>query len=71
MKLKQEFEVGLAVGIRDPEFMKRFSVDRIGDCEAPGIIAMAVHSGHRFARELDSAEHRYLHYLPEMNQRGV
>ena len=30
VKLKQEFEVGLAVGIRDPEFVKRFSVDRIG-----------------------------------------
>ena len=25
----------------------------IGDCEAPGLIAHAVHSGHRFGRELD------------------
>ena len=30
VKLKQEIEVGIAVGIRDPEFVKRFSVDRIG-----------------------------------------
>jgi dimethylamine/trimethylamine dehydrogenase len=30
------------------------SIDRIGDCLAPGTIAMAVYSGHRFARELDA-----------------
>ena len=29
------------------------SVTRIGDCLAPGTIAAAVYSGHRFARELD------------------
>jgi dimethylamine/trimethylamine dehydrogenase len=29
------------------------SVYRIGDCDAPGLIADAVFSGHRFARELD------------------
>ncbi len=29
------------------------SVKRIGDCEAPAIIAAAVFSGHRYARELD------------------
>lgn len=29
---------------------------RIGDCEAPAIIAAAVYSGHRFARELDAPE---------------
>jgi len=29
------------------------SVDRIGDALAPGAIAHAVHSGHRYARELD------------------
>lgn len=28
-------------------------VDRIGDCLAPGTIAHAVYSGHRFAREID------------------
>jgi len=27
---------------------------RIGDCEAPAIIAAAVYAGHRFARELDA-----------------
>ncbi|MFT5112898.1 MAG: dimethylamine/trimethylamine dehydrogenase [Parasphingorhabdus sp.] len=31
------------------------SVTRIGDCEAPSIIAGAVFSGHRFARELDTS----------------
>jgi len=34
------------------------SVDRIGDALAPGAIAHAVHSGHRFARELDHAAER-------------
>jgi dimethylamine/trimethylamine dehydrogenase len=29
---------------------------RIGDCEAPAIIAAAVYAGHRYARELDSSE---------------
>ena len=29
------------------------SVTRIGDCLAPGTIAAAVYSGHRYARELD------------------
>jgi dimethylamine/trimethylamine dehydrogenase len=31
------------------------SVTRIGDCLAPGFIAHAVYSGHRFARELDTS----------------
>ena len=30
------------------------SLTRIGDCEAPAIIAAAVYSGHRYARELDA-----------------
>jgi dimethylamine/trimethylamine dehydrogenase len=30
------------------------SVKRIGDCEAPAIIAAAVYSGHKYARELDT-----------------
>ncbi len=30
------------------------SLRRIGDCEAPAIIAAAVHSGRRYARELDA-----------------
>jgi dimethylamine/trimethylamine dehydrogenase len=29
------------------------SIKRIGDCYGPGIIAAAVWSGHRYARELD------------------
>lgn len=45
------------------------SVDRIGDCEAPGIIAFAVHDGHRYARDLDrKGSPAYLPYIPEMNQ---
>jgi dimethylamine/trimethylamine dehydrogenase len=32
------------------------SVDRIGDALAPGAIVHAVHSGHRYARELDTAD---------------
>ena len=31
------------------------SVDRIGDCDAPGLIAHAVFAGHRYAREFDRA----------------
>ena len=31
-----------------------FTLKRIGDCAAPGIIAAAVHAGHRYARELDA-----------------
>jgi dimethylamine/trimethylamine dehydrogenase len=30
------------------------SLRRIGDCEAPAIIAAAVYAGHRYARELDA-----------------
>lgn len=30
------------------------SFRRIGDCEAPSIIAAAVYSGHRYAQELDA-----------------
>jgi dimethylamine/trimethylamine dehydrogenase len=32
------------------------SVRRIGDWDAPAIIAAAVYAGHRYARELDSPE---------------
>jgi dimethylamine/trimethylamine dehydrogenase len=37
------------------------SVDRIGDALAPGAIAHAVHSGHRFARELDDTPGKALY----------
>jgi dimethylamine/trimethylamine dehydrogenase len=30
------------------------SITRIGDCEAPAIIAGAIFAGHRYARELDT-----------------
>ncbi len=32
-----------------------FSLRRIGDCDAPAIIAAAVYAGHRYAQELDSS----------------
>ena len=32
----------------------RIPVQRIGDCLAPGTIATAVYSGHRYAREADA-----------------
>lgn len=31
-----------------------FTLKRIGDCEAPAIIAASVYAGHRYARELDA-----------------
>jgi dimethylamine/trimethylamine dehydrogenase len=34
---------------------RRIEVVRIGDCLAPGTVATAVYSGHRFAREMDAA----------------
>ncbi len=43
----------LTGGIADGDAPR--SVARIGDCEAPAIIAGAVFSGHRYARELDAA----------------
>ena len=45
--------------IADPERLVAAgitSVTRIGDCLAPGFIAHAVYSGHRYARELDAPE---------------
>jgi dimethylamine/trimethylamine dehydrogenase len=30
-----------------------FTLTRIGDCEAPAIIAAATYAGHRYAQELD------------------
>ena len=32
----------------------RISIERIGDCVAPGTIAAAVYAGHRYAREMDT-----------------
>jgi len=33
-----------------------FTLTRIGDCEAPSIVAAAVYAGHRFATELDAGQ---------------
>jgi dimethylamine/trimethylamine dehydrogenase len=41
------------------------NIDRIGDCLAPGTIATAVYSGHRFAREMDTAAPVGLPFLRE------
>jgi dimethylamine/trimethylamine dehydrogenase len=41
------------------------SVSRIGDCLAPGMIAHAVYSGHRYARELDAPATDALSFRPE------
>ena len=38
----------------DDSQQRPLSLRRIGDCEAPSIIAGAVYSGHRYARELES-----------------
>ncbi len=43
----------------DPDALSRSginSIDRIGDCRAPGIIAAAVFSGHRLAQEMDAPD---------------
>jgi dimethylamine/trimethylamine dehydrogenase len=43
----------------DPDALKQSgikSVERIGDCRSPGIIAAAVHAGHRTAREMDALD---------------
>jgi dimethylamine/trimethylamine dehydrogenase len=43
----------------DPDALRKSgieTIERIGDCRAPGIIAAAVHAGHRVAREMDEPE---------------
>ncbi|MBW2408788.1 MAG: hypothetical protein JRF72_03245, partial [Deltaproteobacteria bacterium] len=45
--------------ISDPDAIQESgikSVQRIGDCRAPGIIAAAIHAGHRAAREMDAPD---------------
>lgn len=37
------------------ELEAEYSIERIGDCNAPGTIAHAVYAGHRYAREMDAA----------------
>ncbi|GAG50696.1 unnamed protein product, partial [marine sediment metagenome] len=40
-------------------------IERIGDCLAPGTIATAVYSGHRYAREMDAEDSDGLPFLRE------
>jgi dimethylamine/trimethylamine dehydrogenase len=40
-------------------------IERIGDCLAPGTIATAVYSGHRYAREMDAASPAGVPFLRE------
>ena len=40
-------------------------VHRSGDCRAPGIIAAAIYSGHKLARELDDPEAGFLSFKRE------
>jgi len=47
------------------------SLARIGDCLAPGIIASAVYSGHRFAREFDEPDRGDVPFKREMNVLGL
>jgi len=44
------------------------SVTRIGDCLAPGTIAAAVYSGHRYARMLNEPEHDNVPFRRELSQ---
>ncbi len=37
------------------ELEEKYSIERIGDCNAPGTIAHAVYAGHRYAREMDAS----------------
>jgi dimethylamine/trimethylamine dehydrogenase len=45
----------LLAGVDGDKYALPFTVTRIGDCDAPAIIAAAVYAGHRYARELDAA----------------
>jgi dimethylamine/trimethylamine dehydrogenase len=38
------------------ELSEEIDITRIGDCSAPGIIAVAVMAGHRYARSMDAPE---------------
>jgi dimethylamine/trimethylamine dehydrogenase len=47
------------------------SLARIGDCLAPGIIASAVFSGHKFAREFDEPDPEDVPFKRERNVLGL
>jgi dimethylamine/trimethylamine dehydrogenase len=50
----EELELALRAGENDWAAAGIQSVTAIGDCLAPGLIAHAVYSGHRYAQELDA-----------------
>jgi dimethylamine/trimethylamine dehydrogenase len=52
--LFREVEQKIAERLNKQEDYEPKSLTRIGDCEAPAIIAAAVFAGHRYARELDT-----------------
>jgi dimethylamine/trimethylamine dehydrogenase len=47
------------------ELEDRVDITRIGDCLAPGTLATAVYSGHRYAREMDEPKQGDIHFLRE------
>lgn len=47
------------------------SVHRIGDCDAPNIIAAAVYAGHLYARELDATEPGAIQHLATEGRHSV
>ncbi|MCP4045846.1 MAG: FAD-dependent oxidoreductase [Gammaproteobacteria bacterium] len=67
--LYQEIAAKIAAGL--PESDPVPTLDKIGDCNAPAIIAAAVYAGHRYARELgpDGVSHdvgrQDKHFVPD------
>ncbi|NOY17346.1 MAG: NADH:flavin oxidoreductase, partial [Gammaproteobacteria bacterium] len=49
------YEIAEKIAATTPESKPVPTLDKIGDCDAPAIIAAAVYAGHRYARELGSA----------------
>jgi dimethylamine/trimethylamine dehydrogenase len=47
------------------ELGEQIDILRVGDCLAPGTIASAVYSGHRYAREMDEAPSDGVPFLRE------
>jgi dimethylamine/trimethylamine dehydrogenase len=47
------------------ELVGEIDVERVGDCLAPGTIATAVYSGHKYARELDATTPEPVSFLRE------
>ncbi len=48
------YEIAEKIAATTPESELAPTLDKIGDCDAPAIIAAAVYAGHRYARELGS-----------------